>query len=188
MAVPPSMTVLDISGQYTMNKTLSDDSDRVLNLQGVPWYKRKIIGVATITLNVKHYKDESGAERIDIAQTLTGGLSGTTELRTLDGIEREHQDDIFGSVIACSCRVPVEELKEEWLKNGWSEDTLAQPLIRTVGKSNTEKSGLTWTAEQTWGFQIINGEKRYARGIYFFTPDEVIKIRLIYDYVGPVPA
>lgn len=73
---------------------------------------------------------------------------GTTESRRLDGVEREHQDDIFGSVIGCSARTPVNELKEEWLKTEWSEDTLAHPLIYARGKSNTEKSGLTWTASQ----------------------------------------
>jgi len=171
-----------------MNKTLSDDSDKVLTLQGVPWYKRKIIGVATVTLDVNHYKDAGGVENIDIKQTLTGGISGTTELRSLDGVEREHQDDIFGSVLGRSSRIPADELKEEWLKDGWTEDTLAHPLINAWGTSNTEKSGLTWTADQTWGFQIITGEKRYARDLYFFTPQEEIKIRFVYDYVGPVPA
>jgi hypothetical protein len=126
MAVPASMTVLDISARYTMvrgltlatsghyylrsrylwpilvadirveaksrivrwapsltlmtrvmqNKSMSGDTDEVLALQGVSWWKRKIIGAATITLDVNHYKDEEGIENIDIKQTLTGGLSG----------------------------------------------------------------------------------------------------------------
>ena len=74
--------------------------------------------------------------------------AGTTELRRLDGVEREHQDDIFGFVIGCSSRTPLKELKEEWLKTGWSEDTVAHPLVYARGTSNTEKSGLTWTAHQ----------------------------------------
>ena len=56
----------------------------------------------------------------------------------------------------------MQELKEEWLKTGWSEDTLAHPLIHTLGSSETEKSGLTWTADQvsldihvTIGWQFI---------------------------------
>jgi hypothetical protein len=73
---------------------------------------------------------------------------GTTELRRLDGVEREHQDDIFGSVMGCSTRTPLNELKEEWLRTGWSEDTLAHPLVYARGTSNTEKTGLTWTASQ----------------------------------------
>ena len=73
---------------------------------------------------------------------------GTTELRRLDGVEREHQDDIFGAVIGCSSRTPLKALEEEWLKTGWSEDTLAHPLVYARGKSDTEKSGLTWTAQQ----------------------------------------
>lgn len=42
----------------------------------MPWWKRRIIGAATITLDVKHYKDETGIENIDIKQTLTGGIPG----------------------------------------------------------------------------------------------------------------
>ncbi len=42
----------------------------------MPWWKRKVIGAATVTLDVKHYKDEEGIENIDISQTLTGGISG----------------------------------------------------------------------------------------------------------------
>lgn len=66
----------------------------------------------------------------------------------MDGVEREHQDDIFGSVTARSGRTPVEELKYEWLKTGWTEDTLAHPLVEAWGTSNTKDSGLTWTANQ----------------------------------------
>jgi len=188
MAVPESMTVLDISGRYTLNRTLSDDTNKILTLQGVPWWKRIIINRATITLDVKHYKDDGGIEHIDIDQTLTGGLKGTTEQRTLDGVQREHKDDIFGSILGRSRRVPVEELKEEWLKAGWTEGTLAHPIIDAWGTSDTEKSGLKWTVEQTWGFQVHNDEKRYARNVHFFTPEEEIKIHMVYDYVGPVPA
>jgi hypothetical protein len=42
----------------------------------------------------------------------------------------------------------VEELKEEWLKAGWTEGTLAHPIIDAWGTSDTEKSGLKWTVEQ----------------------------------------
>lgn len=73
---------------------------------------------------------------------------GTTELRRLDGVEREHQDEIFGFVICYSSRAPLKEIKEEWLKTGWSEDTLAHPVVYARGISNTVKSGLTWTAHQ----------------------------------------
>lgn len=40
--------------------------------------------MATITLAVKQYRDDDGVEHIDIEQTATGGIKGTTENRTLD--------------------------------------------------------------------------------------------------------
>jgi hypothetical protein len=39
---------------------------------------------------------QDGTEHIDIAQTLTGGIKGTTELRTLDWQERQHSDESHG--------------------------------------------------------------------------------------------
>ncbi len=36
---------------------------------------------------------------------------------------------------------------------------------------------------QVWGFETVNGEKRYARHVYFEGPKgEVVTIRLVYDY------
>lgn len=61
------------------------------------WITRTAIGVATITLHVKQYK-EADATHIDISQTITGGISGTTEKRTLTWDVSDHTDHIFGHV------------------------------------------------------------------------------------------
>jgi hypothetical protein len=62
------------------NKTLSDSTDGILTLQGVPWYTRKIISLASVTLDVKHYTGDDTFEHIDIDQTLTGGMKGIPNL------------------------------------------------------------------------------------------------------------
>ena len=82
------------------------------------------------------------------------------------------------------------------------DDSLADGhIIYTTAKSDTEKSGKTWVSEQVsatsrndvitdltsglqvWGFEQVNGEKRYTRHIYFEGPKgEVVTIRLVYDY------
>ena len=80
------------------NKNLSDSTDRILQLQGVGWFKRNVIGLSTITLFVKHYKDTEGIEHIDIDQTVTGGIPGTSENRILDWVERHKEDGLFGYV------------------------------------------------------------------------------------------
>jgi hypothetical protein len=69
----------------------------MLELQGIPWLKRKIILLATVTLLVKEYVDDK-ITHIDLDQTVTGGIQGTSELRTLDWSETSHEDHIFGKL------------------------------------------------------------------------------------------
>ncbi|KAF8221982.1 hypothetical protein L208DRAFT_1446797 [Tricholoma matsutake] len=189
MAVPESLTTLDITGTFVMNKTLSDNTEDILALQGVPWWKRKAIGLATLTLAIKHYKDDAGIEHIDIDQTLTGGIPGTTEIRILTWTERPNEDHVFGPVIGKSRRIKVdsEELEDPFLKEHWTNDTITHGLVQSYAKSDTPKSGTTWTADQTWGIsEAIDGKRRYVRHVKFTGPGgEDIKARLVYDYYGP---
>ena len=131
------------------NKSLSDDTDEILRLQGVGWFTRKAIAMATIYLDVRHYTDDTGVEHIDIDQTLTGGISGTSEYRILDWTEREHEDHVFGAVLSKSRRVTLDELLRDWLKKDWLDESLVEgKIINTTAKSNTAKSGRTWSSEQ----------------------------------------
>jgi hypothetical protein len=66
-------------------------------LQGIGWFTRKTISIATITLHVRHYKEEADVEHIDIKQTITG-IEGNEENRTYDWTEREHKDKVFGDI------------------------------------------------------------------------------------------
>ncbi|KAH8998850.1 hypothetical protein EDB86DRAFT_3064020 [Lactarius hatsudake] len=177
MAAPPDLTTLNLSGTWVMNKTLSDDTDEVLRLQGVGWWMRSAIALATVTLYVKHYKDESGVEHIEIDQRLTGGN------RTLDWTPREHEDHLFGAVIGKSRRVKLDELDNEFLKKGWLQDTEQHGAINAYAQSDTPKSGKTWIAEQIWGFELVGDERRYVRHLDFLGPEsEHIQARLVYDF------
>jgi len=173
-----------------MNKTLSDDTENILILQGVPWWKRKAIGLATLTLAINHYKDDAGVEHIDIDQTLTGGIPGTKETRILTWTERSTEDHIFGPVIGKSRRIKVdsEELEGPFLKEGWTDDTITHGVVQSYVESDTPKSRMTWIANQTWGMsEAINGERRYVRHVKFTGPGgEDIQVRLVYDYYGPL--
>ncbi|KAG6862431.1 hypothetical protein C0995_011871 [Termitomyces sp. Mi166 len=185
MATPESITILDISGTYIMNKAKSDNStDEVLRLQGVSWFKRKAISVGTITLKLKHYKDEEGVEHVDIDQTLTGGIPGTSEKRTLAWKERHNEDHLFGAVVGKTRRTTVDVLDDDFLKKGWTEDTLEHGVIQSYVESDTPKSGTTWIANQTWGIEVVEGERRYTRHVKFTGPQgEDIECRLVYDYL-----
>jgi len=186
MAAPLHITTLDFSATWVMNKTLSDDTDEVLRLQGISWLTRRAIGLATITLYAKHYKDDDGVEHIDIQQTLTGGISGTIENRILDWTFREHEDHLFGAVLGRSRRVKLDQIENDFLRSGWLPDTEEHGAINSYVKSDTPKSGTTWTAEQIWGFEEINGERRYVRHLDFTGPGgEHLQARLVYDFYAP---
>lgn len=83
-------------------------------------------------------------ERIDINQTLTGGFKGTTELRSLDWVERSHYDDIFGNVMGKSRRVKLAEIEDEYLKTGWPEELVEEGLIESFVISEEN----AWVATQ----------------------------------------
>lgn len=104
--------------------------------------------MATVTLAIKHYKDDDGTEHVDIDQTLTGGIAGTTETRTLTWKERENEDHIFGAVVGKSRRTKVDVFEEDYLKKGWTEDTIEHGVIQSYVESDTPKSGTTWIANQ----------------------------------------
>ncbi|KAJ7071167.1 hypothetical protein C8F01DRAFT_1014146, partial [Mycena amicta] len=192
MAVPADFTILDISGKFTMNKELSGESDTILMLQGVSWFKRKAIQFGTVTLFIKHYKDDNGEEHIDIDQaggygefrlTITGGMAGTREERHLTWKDREHHDTLFGHVIGKSRRIQVADLDEEYLRNGWTPDTIEYGVVQSYVESDTPKSGTSWIGNQTWGVQQVNGERRYARNVKFTGPQgEDVERLLVYDY------
>ena len=110
--------------------------------------KRSAIAYGYVTLHVTHTKGDDGIERINIAQTLTGGFEGTTENRILDWTERENEDHIFGAVIGKSRRINPEKLDNEYLKKGWLPDVYEYGAIQAWVKSNELKSGTDWIAEQ----------------------------------------
>jgi hypothetical protein len=128
--------------------TLSDSIDKMLSLQGVGWLKRRAISIGTISVYLKHYKDDGGIEHIDIDQTITGGIPTSSEIRILDWAPREKEDATFGHIIGKSRRVKVAELDVEFLKNGWTEDTVEYGVVQSYVDSNTPKSGTTWIANQ----------------------------------------
>ncbi|KAJ7695662.1 hypothetical protein B0H17DRAFT_1055089 [Mycena rosella] len=70
MAVPAIYTTLDLSGKFTMNKTLTDQSalDGVLKLQGVGMLKRTAAGLVSPTMLIRHVTDAAGVEHLEIEQ------------------------------------------------------------------------------------------------------------------------
>lgn len=166
-----------------MNKSLSDDYDRILQMQGVSWFLRKAISYATITLTIKEYVDDTAEKytHIDISQVATGGVGGSTENRTLDYTWRDHEDKIFGKVKGRSRWVKLEDIDgDDFLKTGFDdmEGEHVQALAESIDKG--------WTADQVWGFEEVNGERRYVRHVIVKKGEDWKMARLVYDYKGPL--
>ena len=67
--------------------------------------------------------------------------------RPLDWQEREVEDKLFGSVVTKTKRAKADELEHDFLRQGWSQDSLDNGVIYSSGHSNTPKSGKTWVAD-----------------------------------------
>jgi len=180
MAAPPEVSLKDLSGQWVMNKTLSDDTDPILILQGIGWFLRKAISYATITLTIKEYTSEDSLTHIDIDQVATGGISGTTENRTLDWQFRDHEDGIFGKVKGRSRWLNLADLDDddEFLRQGWLDEggEFVQSYVESVDNG--------WTANQVWGFEELDGKRYYVRHVVVRKGDDWKEARLVYDFQG----
>lgn len=197
MASPPESNCRNLTGKFVLNKSVSDDLDPLLTLQGIGWWTRKAIGLATVVLTIKEY-DKDGLIHIDITQ-VASGLSTTQEDRVLNWTEVLHDDKIFGQVRGKSRMsqkdsfnmagpggpddatfLQAMKLKDMKTDSAFIDDEHVQSYVESV------KGG--WTAEQTWGFETINGKKYYTRRVVGRKGDKVERIRLVYDYKGPIEA
>jgi hypothetical protein len=181
------------------NKKESGDTDAVLSLQGIGWLTRKAIGMAGITQHLKQYPDADDASitHIDFDQVVTGGLKGTTELRTLDWQYRPHSDQIFGSLKGRSRFNKVAALGEavkevrggdeedaKFLAEGWDEETLAGEIVEAYVESDDNG----WVGVQAWGFATVTiggkEERRHVRNVVVKKGKNVKRIRLVFDWVA----
>ncbi|KAH9900451.1 hypothetical protein F4778DRAFT_738993 [Xylariomycetidae sp. FL2044] len=209
MAAPASKTIGDLNGKWFLNKSISDDVNPALSLQGIGWLTRKAIGVASVTLHVKQYQappkppatSTDPVTHIDIQQVATGGLKGTNEERCLDFEFREHKDWLFGRVKGQSKWMSAEELQSivaagsEAMTKGWIENDF---LLKDWLLDDAEKTGPNgepfiynhvesldagWTGTQVWGFQTIGGERRYARNVVIAKDGTFVNFKMIYDWL-----
>ncbi|KAL2867589.1 uncharacterized protein BJX67DRAFT_387825 [Aspergillus lucknowensis] len=104
MAAPNDATLENLNGKWTLDKSLSSPTDPLLALQGMNWVVRKAIGMSSVILDIKEFHEvENGSAtpltRIEILQSTTSGLPGTSEKRYIDWEERTQEDHIFGKCV-----------------------------------------------------------------------------------------
>ncbi|KAK4550191.1 hypothetical protein LTR36_003158 [Oleoguttula mirabilis] len=177
MAVPASVTTKDMSGTYTLNKTLSDSSQAVLKMQNIGFIVRQAAQYSTVTATLKQYTDDRGVVHLDQDQVSTGGIRNIEE-RTLDGVSGERTNSIWGKVRGVTRLTKLSELEDDYLKEGWSQDCIDGDLIYSVNESDTNG----WRAVQVYGFADVGGERKHVRRVVTTKGEQVEKIRLVYDW------
>ncbi|KAL2107937.1 hypothetical protein VUR80DRAFT_4478 [Thermomyces stellatus] len=196
MAAPADRTINSLGGRWLMNHKLSDSIEPGLALQGISFLLRKTISYASVTLEITQYEgppkppntSTTPATHIDIQQIATAGMKGTREERCLDSTERPHSDWIFGNVRGQSRWLSLSEIEDDFLRSNWLEgdEEKTGPEGKDHVWSFVRSVDSDWTAEQIWGFQTIEGERRYCRNIVIRKGDERVNMRLVYDYLGPL--
>lgn len=188
-SAPPSQTK-----KYQQNKSQSSNIEPGLALQGIGWVTRKAVSMATLTLHVKQFvappsppADPANppATHIEIEQTGTGGMKGTTEKRCLDYTFREHSDWLFGRVKGQSKWLTPDDISDPFLKSGWLEgdEEKGGPNGETHIISHVESLESGWTATQIWGFKLIDGVRKYCRNVVIAKGSERVELQLVYDFL-----
>ncbi|CDM37921.1 hypothetical protein DTO013E5_7230 [Penicillium roqueforti] len=148
---------------------------------------------------------------VDAQQVITGGIQGTKEERRLDWEEREHVDHIFGKLKGRSRQIagtksedgavrPVLEVQtkagspeadakvlkfligETLIDGSKSEGFLAEEGEGVFLQSFVQNVESGWTAEQVWGFEIVDGERRHTRRVVVVKDGKVASARLVYAF------
>jgi hypothetical protein len=155
---------------------------------------RKAISLATVTLHVKQFvappsppADPANppVTHVEIEQTGTGGLKGSTEKRCLDNTFRDHSDWLFGRVKGRSSWIATADISDTFLKSDWLEgdEEKGGPNGETHLLSHVESYDNGWTATQIWGFKMVDGVRKYCRNIIIAKGDERVELALVYDYL-----
>ena len=131
--------------------------------------------------------------------TATGGIKAETEFRKLDWSLVPHVSGVFGETSCRSRWMKVDgsgAMAESgaggplhpWLMEGW----LVEADINGEGKvfiQNwvvNEKMG--WTAEQVWGFAMLDGKRYQVRKFLVRKGGEEARVRMVYEWKGRTKA
>ncbi len=130
------------------NKSLCENAQDILEMQGVAPALRETLSLAVPHLAIKHHTSASGVEHIDVEQTVPG-LRASSERRVLDGSQKTVESPIFGALVVQNRRATADELGAGWLKDGLLPETFVDgTVVHSLAQSDPEKGGEAWRVEQ----------------------------------------
>lgn len=152
-------------------------------MQGVNWLTRKVITMSPIILTMRQSVDaKTGLTHLDIDSRPESGLPGTTEERVLNWEPVEVDSALFGKLRGRTRWVQPSELvdENEYLTAGLEKDGSDDGRLIQM---YTEFLAISAVTTQVCGFETVNGARYHTRRIVARKGDEVVKVRLVYDYL-----
>ncbi|KAF2772031.1 hypothetical protein EJ03DRAFT_324877 [Teratosphaeria nubilosa] len=171
--VPDTVTARNMTGVYVINKQLSESSNNVLKMQNVGFIVRQVVNNSTITVTLKQYKGDDGVEHFNQKQIAMGGTENMEE-RLLNWQVVEADNAIWGRVKGKTRIAKVEELSDDYLKEGWDDGEVIE--------SYNESAKGDWQATQVYGFKVVDGLRRQVRRVVSTKGKQVEKIQMVYDW------
>ncbi|KAJ5523887.1 hypothetical protein N7494_010537 [Penicillium frequentans] len=182
MSAPAHITLKNLDGQWVMNRTRSSEYDPLLKLQGINWLMRKVLNMTSVVLEVKEWEDPSdGFTHMDIDLKPTSGLPASQEKKVFDFKGTDSTHALFGKIRVSQGWANAKELNQEdhFLVEGMEED------MDSFIHLKTEHLDHNTVTHQAWGFEEIEGTRYHSRHIVGKKGDEVVRVKLVYDYLGP---
>jgi hypothetical protein len=152
------------------------------------WFLRKILAMATLKLQMTQITlpADTDTGSSSKSQTITtirqkqiiypGGFDSEEALH-LDGVDRDLKDPIFGDHILRVFYTPIYELEDLELRESLKRGGSVQ-LIQEV--SSSKKNG--WHSVLTWGFQEVDGVRRFTQNNVMTKDGKSLTGRLVYDF------
>ncbi|KAL2787194.1 hypothetical protein BJX66DRAFT_346349 [Aspergillus keveii] len=115
---PATLSIRDLNGDWSIDKSKTENLDGALKLQGIGWLRRKAVSSGTITLKITQTTPETTAAtasngastataepvKLMMQQGLRGIFPGVEQTRSLDWMEHDHVDAVSGAAISVQSR------------------------------------------------------------------------------------
>ncbi|KAH6650458.1 hypothetical protein F5144DRAFT_523685 [Chaetomium tenue] len=184
MAAPTTINIDDVSGRWLLNRQLSQSTEAMFALQGIPWIIRKIINFATLELEYVKLDPtpDATAARLAFKQTVRPGGFDTRNEYILDGESRTDTVPIFGEIsMRCHYVGSEEAAKHDAVGLETDADNAGHAAILEILRSEP----MGWAATTVWGFEVIDGVRRFVKHNSTIKGEKVEKAKLVFDYLGP---
>ena len=80
----------------------------------------------------------------------------------------------------------LDDVEDDFLKGDWLEgdEERGGPKGEIHVESFVQNEEKGWTADQIWGFAVVDGKRYYTRRVVVSKGEEVLKVRLVYNWRG----